>query len=159
MSMSTPNSSGNMQNDGYLGCFYAASARENISGVCVINGSVWNAHWSGGWWVLSLSEHLVYYVPSIVSSWNFQDLLQLSSMWHRRGAPFFSMSSNPSNFKVTWDKKLPILNRIGLGISGLFEFTDGCQMMHKAWSSIEEVPYCFPRSSIKFQGRMGQKIH
>ena len=23
-------------------------------------------------------------------------------------------------------------------------------MMHKAWSSIEEVPYCFPRSSVKF---------
>ena len=36
MSMSIPNSSGNMQNHGYLGCFHAASARENISGVCVI---------------------------------------------------------------------------------------------------------------------------
>ena len=31
-------------------------------------------------------------------------------------------------------------------------------MMHKAWSSIEEVPYCFPRSSIKFQGHTGQNI-
>ena len=30
-------------------------------------------------------------------------------------------------------------------------------MMHKAWSSIEEVPYCFSRSSIKFQGHTGQK--
>ena len=30
-------------------------------------------------------------------------------------------------------------------------------MMHKAWCSIEEVPYCFPRSSIKFQGHTGQK--
>ena len=28
-----------------------------------------------------------------------------------------------------------------------FEFTDGCEMMHKAWSKIEEVPYCFSRSS------------
>ena len=25
-------------------------------------------------------------------------------------------------------------------------------MLHKAWSSIEEVPYCFWRSSVKFQG-------
>ena len=25
-------------------------------------------------------------------------------------------------------------------------------MMHKAWSSIEEVPYCFARSSVKCQG-------
>ena len=36
MSMLTSNSSGNMQKHGYLGCFHAASARENISGVCVI---------------------------------------------------------------------------------------------------------------------------
>ena len=31
-------------------------------------------------------------------------------------------------------------------------------MMHKAWSSIEEVPFCFSRSSVKFQGHRGQKI-
>ena len=31
-------------------------------------------------------------------------------------------------------------------------------MMHKAWSRIEEVPYCFSRSSIKFQGHIALKI-
>ena len=31
-------------------------------------------------------------------------------------------------------------------------------MMHKAWSSIEEMPYCFARSSVKFQGRTALKI-
>ena len=31
-------------------------------------------------------------------------------------------------------------------------------MMHKAWSSIEEVPYCFWRSSLKFQGHIALKI-
>ena len=31
-------------------------------------------------------------------------------------------------------------------------------MLHKAWNSKEEMPYCFPRSSIKFQGHTGQKI-
>ena len=31
-------------------------------------------------------------------------------------------------------------------------------MIHKAWSSIEEVPYCFFWSSIKFQGHKGWKI-
>ena len=31
-------------------------------------------------------------------------------------------------------------------------------MMCKAWSRIEEVPYCFSRSSVKFQGHAGQKI-
>ena len=39
-----------------------------------------------------------------------------------------------------------------------FEFTDGFEMMHKAWCSIEKVPYCFSRSSIKFQGHTGWKI-
>ena len=31
-------------------------------------------------------------------------------------------------------------------------------MMHKALSSIEEGPYCFPRSSVKFQGHTAKKI-
>ena len=31
-------------------------------------------------------------------------------------------------------------------------------MMHKAWSSIVEVPYCFSRSYVKFQGHMALKI-
>ena len=31
-------------------------------------------------------------------------------------------------------------------------------MLHKAWNSNGEVPYCFPRSSIKFQGHTGQNI-
>ena len=31
-------------------------------------------------------------------------------------------------------------------------------MMHKAWSSIEEVPYCFSRSTIKFQGHIALQI-
>ena len=31
-------------------------------------------------------------------------------------------------------------------------------MMHRAWSSIEEVPYCFSRSYVKFQGDIALKI-
>ena len=31
-------------------------------------------------------------------------------------------------------------------------------MMHKAWSSIEEVPYCFSRSNVKLQGHAALKI-
>ena len=48
-----------------------------------------------------------------------------------------------------------------LGVSGLqlqFEFTNGYEMLHKAWNSKGEMPYCFPRSSIKFQGHTGQNI-
>ena len=35
---------------------------------------------------------------------------------------------------------------------------NGFEMMHKAWRTIEEVPYCFVRSFIKFQGHTGWKI-
>ena len=31
-------------------------------------------------------------------------------------------------------------------------------MMHKAWSSIEEMPYCFSRSYLKLQGHTAKKI-
>ena len=31
-------------------------------------------------------------------------------------------------------------------------------MMHRAWSSIVEVPYCFSRSYVKFQGHTTLKI-
>ena len=31
-------------------------------------------------------------------------------------------------------------------------------MMHRAWSSIIEVPYCFSRSYVKFQGHTALKI-
>ena len=31
-------------------------------------------------------------------------------------------------------------------------------MLHKAWNSKGEIPYCFPRSSIKFQGHTVQNI-
>ena len=32
------------------------------------------------------------------------------------------------------------------------------EMMHKAWSRIEEVPYCFSRSYVKLQGHTALKI-
>ena len=31
-------------------------------------------------------------------------------------------------------------------------------MMHKAWSDIEKVSYCFSRSSVKFQGHRDKKL-
>ena len=48
-----------------------------------------------------------------------------------------------------------------LGVSGLllqFQFTNGYEMLHTAWSSIEEVPYCFSRSYVKLQGHTAKKI-
>ena len=44
------------------------------------------------------------------------------------------------------------------GLSPWFEFTDGFEMISKTWNSIEEVPYCLSRSSIKFEGHMYRQI-
>ena len=60
---------------------------------------------------------------------------------------------------LTWIGYFLTLNS-KLSICGLqvqFEFADRNEMMRKAWCSIEEVPYCFSRSSVKFQGHAGQK--
>ena len=77
---------------------------------------------------------------------------------HRRGVLLFfkvicqiSRSHGSKNLRI-WPK---------FGISGLllqFEFTNGYEMIHKAGSSIEEVPYCFSRSYVKFQGHTALKI-
>ena len=80
-------------------------------------------------------------------------------MQYRRGALLFtkaihqiSRSHGTKKNRQFWPE---------LSVSGLrlqFEFTDGFEMMHKAWCSIEEVPCYFSRSSIKFQGHTGWKI-
>ena len=92
-------------------------------------------------------SHLFHHVPIIVSSWNFQELLPWSKVMSMqtvkvRGQRSRSQSSTPN-----------------LAVSGLqFEFTYGNEIMHTAGSSIEEVPYCFSRSSVKFQGHTALKI-
>ena len=93
-------------------------------------------------------SHLFDYVPIIVSSWSFQELLpmtQVTSMQKDevRGQRSRSQRSKPN---VT--------------VSGLylqFEFTYDDEMMHTAWCCLEEVPYCFWRSSVKFQGHKALK--
>ena len=47
------------------------------------------------------------------------------------------------------------------GVSGLylqFESTYDDEMIHIAWCCLGEVPYCFWRSSVKFQGHTALKI-
>ena len=66
---------------------------------------------------------------------------------------------HPENAKVTRLKKLSNLTQIGCfrTVTPVW-IHQWLQIMHKAWSSIEEVPYCFARSSVKFQGRTALKI-
>ena len=94
--------------------------------------------------------------PVWIHIWWWNDAYSL--MLLRRGALLFFKvirqisRSHGSKNRLIWPR---------LGISGLllkFGFTNGYEMMHKAWSSIEEVPYCFSRSSVKFKGRTALKI-
>ena len=73
-----------------------------------------------------------------------------SLKWCRRGAIFFQ--GHLSNFKVTRAEKSTILIRIAHFRTVT---PDSYQMMHKAYSGIEEGPYCVSRSSVKFQGHTG----
>ena len=94
-------------------------------------------------------SHLFDYVPIIVSSWNFQE-----------SSPRTRVRSM-QKVKVRGPRGGSQRSQPNLTVSGLqlqFEFTNGYRMLHKAWSSIEEVPCCFSRSSVKFQGHTALKI-
>ena len=82
--------------------------------------------------------------PVRIDIWQWNDAQSL--MLLRRGALlFFKVISQISRSYKT--QKSLILTK--LDVSGLylqFEFTDGYEMMHKAWSRIGEVSYCFSRS-------------
>ena len=94
--------------------------------------------------------------PVWIHQWLRNDAQSLK--YHRTGALLFFKvihqfaRSRGSKNRRFWPK---------LGVSGLylhFEIIDGYEIMHKAWSCIEEVSYCFSRSYIKFQGHTALKI-
>ena len=101
------------------------------------------------WMVLSVRpSHLFDYVPIIVSSWNFQELLPMTKV---KSMQKVKVRGQRSRSQRLWPH---------LAVSGpllQFEFTNGDETMHKALCCLGEVPYCFSRSSVKFQGSMAQK--
>ena len=109
--------------------------------------------------IVNFDSNLVF--PGCNSSLNSQKAMKwctgkLEAKYKRCPIVF---QGHQSNFKVTRDKKLPNLTLIE-------RFRTVTQVwLHrwiwndaKSWCSIEEVSYCFPRSSIKFQGHTGQNI-
>ena len=98
-------------------------------------------------------SHLFHHLLIILSSCNFQELLPMTKVTSMQKVKVILQisRSHGSKNRGIWPR---------LGVSGLslqFELTNGYKMMHIAWSSIEEVPYCFWRSSVKFQGRKALK--
>ena len=94
-------------------------------------------------------SHLFDYVPIIVSSWNFQELLPMTKV------------RSMQKVKVRGQRSRSQRSQPNVAVSGLslqFEFTYDDEMMHIAWCCLEEVPYCFSRSSVKFQGHKALKL-
>ena len=94
-------------------------------------------------------SHLFDYVPIIVSSWNFQELLPMTEL------------TSMQKVKVRGQRSRSQRSTPNLAISGpkfQFEFTYDDEIMHRAWRCLGEVPYCFSRSSVKFQGHTAKKI-
>ena len=87
--------------------------------------------------------------PVWIHIWWWNDAYDL--MLFRRGALLYfkvirqiSRSRGSKNRQI-WPR---------FGVSGLylqFEFTNGYEMMHKAWSSIEEAPFCFQGHPSNFK--------
>ena len=98
-------------------------------------------------------QNITYFDPN----WAFPDYRPVAAFKSLRFALFFKFirqisRSHGSKNRQIWPR---------LGVSGLylqFEFTNGYEMIHKAWSSIEEVPYCFSGLSVKFLGHTDKKI-
>ena len=64
------------------------------------------------------------------------------------------------NFKIKRVKQLAIFV-LSLSISELqiqIKFTNCYKIMHKVWSWIEDLPYCFSETSVKFQSHMHRKF-
>ena len=94
--------------------------------------------------------------PDWINGWLWNDAQTWSSI---EEVPYFCSRSSikfqgRSGQKNHWF--WPQLSFSGMQLK--FGFAYGFEMMHKAWCSIEDVPYCILRSSIKFQGHTGQKI-
>ena len=106
--------------------------------------------WMTGTIPLCTSTNLLYPKRSMLcnSSWLYSGQI----------SPPVLQSSNVCHVYFYWICNKQFLN-LESWILLQLQFTDGFGMMHKAWCSIEEVPYYFTRSSIQFQGHTGWKIY
>ena len=105
--------------------------------------------------IFSRIERFRTVTPVWIHRWLWNDAQRLTN--HRCALLFFKAIHQISRSHGT--KKSQILTWIVRfrTVTPVY-FTDGFEMMHKDWCSVEEVPYNFSKSSIKFQGHTGFKI-
>ena len=93
-----------------------------------------------------------HYDPIIVSSWNLQELLPLLPLIEVMS----TQKSKDTEVKTPFSHfgtVTPVWIHILHVVKNVFSI-----LMGEAWCGIGEMPYCFSRSSIKFQGHTGKKI-
>ena len=98
---------------------------------------------------LALSPMVQYNKIVIVSSWIFLEWLLIPEVMSMQKV---KVREQRSRSQRSWAH---------LAVSGpllQFEFTYGDEMMHTAWCCLGEVPYCFWRLSVKFQGHTAKTI-
>ena len=99
---------------------------------------------------ICLLSHLFHYVPINISLWNCPGWLPMTKVM------------SVQKIKVIGQRSRSQRSKPNLAVSGLwlqFEFTYGDEMIPKAWCGLGEVPCCFLRSSVKFQGHTAKKNH
>ena len=104
----------------------------------------------------SVFTHSDRVTPVWIHHWLRNDAKSLKQL--RRGALlFFNIICEISRSNGTKNCQFwPKLSICGLSLQ--FEFSNGYEMIHKAWSSKEEVRYHFLRSFIKVKGHMCRKL-
>ena len=100
--------------------------------------------------------HTVQSITDFDPNWAFPDYRPVAAFKSLRFALFkvkrqISRSHGSKNRQIS-----PKLGIFGLYLQ--FEFTNGYEMMHKAWRRIDKGPYCFSRSYVKFEGHTAKKI-
>ena len=81
-------------------------------------------------------SHLFHYVPIILLSWNFQELLPMTDVMSMQKVKVRCQRS-----KVMVTEVMTPLVRFRAVTPVWIHIWD--EMMHKAWCCLEEVPYCF----------------
>ena len=93
---------------------------------------------------------------TLIHRWLWNNAQSLK--WHRRGALLFSEDIHQIS-RSQLPKNLWFGSHLSVSRRQLqFEFIHGYEVTHKASGSINDVPCCFSRSSVKIQGHTGWNI-
>ena len=97
-------------------------------------------------------SHLFHHVPIIVSSWNFRELLPLTEVMSMQKVEVRSQRSRSQ----TSTPNLAVYGLLTQVWIHIWQWNHAHSWKQHRRGTL--LPYCFSRSSVKFQGHMGQKV-